>query len=60
MRNRAGGMFWLSRISEHSTYAGGMLGPALVFGVSLGLVFVSTSLVILNKVTPATPAPRPA
>jgi hypothetical protein len=23
----AGGMFWLSRITEHSSYAGGMLGP---------------------------------
>jgi len=48
----AGGMFWLSRISEHSTYAGGMLGPTLVLGAGLGLVFVPTSLVILNKVTP--------
>ena len=46
----AGGMFWLSRITEHSTYAGGMLGPALVLGVGLGLVFVPVSLVILNKV----------
>ena len=48
----AGGMFWLSRISEHSTYADGMLGPALVLGAGLGLVFVPLSLVILNKVTP--------
>jgi EmrB/QacA subfamily drug resistance transporter len=47
----AGGMFWLSRISEHSTYAGGILGPALVLGAGLGLVFVPVSLVILNKVT---------
>jgi len=47
----AGGMFWLSRISEHSTYAGGMLGPTLVLGAGLGLVFVPMSLVILNKVT---------
>jgi len=47
----AGGMFWLSRISEHSTYAGGMLGPALVLGAGLGLVFVPMSLVILNRVT---------
>jgi predicted MFS family arabinose efflux permease len=46
----AGGMFWLSRISEHSTYVGGMLGPTLVLGAGLGLVFVPTSLVILNKV----------
>ena len=46
----AGGMFWLSRITEHSTYAGGMLGPALILGAGLGLVFVPVSLVILNKV----------
>jgi EmrB/QacA subfamily drug resistance transporter len=48
----AGGMFWLSRITEHSGYADGMLGPLLVFGAGLGLVFVPVSLVILNKVTP--------
>jgi EmrB/QacA subfamily drug resistance transporter len=48
----AGGMVWLSRISEHSTYAGGMLGPTLVLGAGLGLVFVPMSLVILNKVPP--------
>jgi EmrB/QacA subfamily drug resistance transporter len=47
----AGGMFWLSRISEHSTYAGGMLGPELILGAGLGLVFVPMSLVILNKVS---------
>jgi EmrB/QacA subfamily drug resistance transporter len=46
----AGGMVWLSRIGEHSTYAGGMLGPTLVLGAGLGLVFVPVSLVILNKV----------
>jgi len=48
----AGGMLWLSRISEHSTFTGGMLGPELVLGAGLGLVFVPTPLVILNKVTP--------
>jgi hypothetical protein len=46
----AGGMFWLSRITEHSTYAGGMLGPELILGTGMGLVIVPTSLVILNKV----------
>jgi hypothetical protein len=44
-------MFWLSRITEHSSYVGGMLGPTLVLGAGLGLLFVPTSLVILNKVT---------
>jgi len=46
----AAGMIWLSRITEHSTYAGGMLGPALLLGAGLGLLFVPMSLVILNKV----------
>jgi hypothetical protein len=45
-------MFWLSRLTEHSTYAGGMLGPALILGAGLGLLFVPTALVILNKVNP--------
>ena len=44
-------MFWLSRITEHSTYAGGMLGPELLLGAGLGLVIVPTSLLILNKVS---------
>jgi hypothetical protein len=48
----AGGMYWLSRITEHSTFVSGMLGPTLVLGAGLGLVFVPVSLVILNKVTP--------
>jgi EmrB/QacA subfamily drug resistance transporter len=46
----AGGMFWLSRITEHSTYAGGLLGPMLIAGAGLGLVFVPMSLVSLTKV----------
>jgi EmrB/QacA subfamily drug resistance transporter len=46
----AGGMFWLSRISEHSSYAGGLLGPMLIIAAGLGLVFVPMSLVSLTKV----------
>ncbi|MGH3236651.1 MAG: MFS transporter [Streptosporangiaceae bacterium] len=46
----AGGMFWLSRITEHSTFAGGMLGPELVLGAGMGLLFVLMSLVGLTKV----------
>ena len=45
----AGGMFWLSRITEHSTLAGGMLGPEMVLG-RLGLLFVLIFLVGLTKV----------
>ena len=46
----AGGMFWLSRISEHSSYAGGLLGPMLVIAPGLGLLFVPMTLVALTKV----------
>jgi EmrB/QacA subfamily drug resistance transporter len=46
----AGGMFWLSRLSEHSTYAGGLLGPMLVTAVGMGMLFVPMSLVSLVKV----------
>ena len=46
----AGGMFWLSRISEHSTYAGGLLGPMLVTACGLGMVFMPLTLVALSKV----------
>jgi len=45
-----GGMFWLSRISEHSTYAGGLIGPMLVTGAGLGLLFMPVTLVALAKV----------
>jgi EmrB/QacA subfamily drug resistance transporter len=45
-----GGMFWLSRINEHSTYVGGLLGPMLVTAFGLGLLFVPISLISLSKV----------
>ena len=45
-----GGMFWFSRLSEHSTYLGGLLGPMLVTGAGLGLMFVPLSLVALSRV----------
>jgi hypothetical protein len=46
----AGGLFWLSRITEHSSFAGGMLGPELVLGAGLGVLFVVVFLVGLTKV----------
>jgi len=45
-----GGLFWLSRINEHSTYAGGLLGPMLVTALGVGLLFVPISLVSLTRV----------
>ena len=46
----AGGMFWLSRISADSTYAGSLLGPMLVTGAGLGSLFMPLFLVALAKV----------
>jgi EmrB/QacA subfamily drug resistance transporter len=46
----AGGMFWLSRITEHSSYAGGLLGPMMITALGLGLLFVPMALVSLTKV----------
>ncbi len=46
----AAGLFWLSRMTEHGTYAGGLLGPLLVTGAGLGLMFVPLSLVGLARV----------
>jgi len=45
-----GGLFWMSRLTEHSSYAGGLLGPSLVTGFGLGLLFVPLSLVGMSKV----------
>jgi Major Facilitator Superfamily len=47
----AGAMFWFSRITEHSTFVNGMLGPELVLGAGMGLLFVLICLVGLTKVT---------
>jgi EmrB/QacA subfamily drug resistance transporter len=46
----AGGMFWLSRITEHSSYAGGLLGPMLVTAAGLGMLFMPLMLVALSRV----------
>ena len=49
----AAGMFWLSRIGEHSSYAAGLLGPTLVAGAGLGLLFMPLTLVALSRVPDA-------
>jgi hypothetical protein len=48
-----GGLYWLSRISEHDTYASAVLGPTIVIGAGLALLFVTLSLVALNRVPEA-------
>ena len=50
LRAAADGMIWLSRLTEHSTFAGGMLGPELLLGAGLGPLFVLIFLVGLTKV----------
>jgi EmrB/QacA subfamily drug resistance transporter len=49
----AGGLYWLSRISEHATFTSGVLGPTLVIGAGTALLFVTLSLVALNRVAEA-------
>jgi EmrB/QacA subfamily drug resistance transporter len=46
-----GGMFWLSRINEHSSYAGGLLGPMLLTAAGLGMLFMPATLVALSRVS---------
>jgi EmrB/QacA subfamily drug resistance transporter len=46
----AGGMYWLSRLSEHSSYAGAVLGPMLLTAAGLGLLFVPATLVAMSRV----------
>ena len=48
-----GGLYWLSRISEHDTYASAVLGPTMVIGAGAALLFVTLSLVALNRVPEA-------
>jgi EmrB/QacA subfamily drug resistance transporter len=48
-----GGLYWLSRITAHATYAGGVLGPTMVIGAGAALMFVTLSLVALNRVPEA-------
>jgi predicted MFS family arabinose efflux permease len=47
----AGGMLWMAQLNEHSTYAGGLLGPMLLAALGLGLIFVPMSLVSLVRVS---------
>jgi EmrB/QacA subfamily drug resistance transporter len=46
----SGGLYWLSRVTEHATYLGGLLGPTLVIAAGLGLLMVPLQLVALARV----------
>jgi EmrB/QacA subfamily drug resistance transporter len=49
----AGGLLWLSRISEHSHYTTGLLGPTLLAGAGLGMLFMPLAVTALSGVRPA-------
>ncbi|MFE4859737.1 MFS transporter [Streptomyces sp. NPDC056670] len=44
------GMAWLTRIDPGSSYAGGILGPMLLFGFGMGLNFVTLTLTAVSGV----------
>ena len=46
----AGGLYWQSLITEHSSYPSAVLGPMLVNGVGLGLLFVPLTLLALARI----------
>ena len=46
----AGGLSWLTLTDVHSTYAGSVLGPMLVFSLGMGMEFVSLTLMALSNV----------
>ncbi|MET7683968.1 MFS transporter [Streptomyces sp. NPDC005423] len=46
----AGGLGWLTLTDVHSTYAGSILGPMLVFSLGMGMEFVSLTLMALSNV----------
>jgi hypothetical protein len=45
-----GALAWLSRLSEHGSYLHTILGPTLVVGAGLGLLFVPLTVVAMAKV----------
>jgi len=46
-----GGLYWLSRLGVHGSYLHTILGPTLVVGAGLGLLFVPLTVVAMAKVT---------
>lgn len=48
----AAGLSWLTLTDIDSTYLGSILGPILVFGLGMGLMFVSLTIMALSNVEP--------
>jgi predicted MFS family arabinose efflux permease len=47
------GMAWLAQVSAGTSYLGGILGPMLLLGTGMGVVFVPLTTVALAGVAPA-------
>jgi predicted MFS family arabinose efflux permease len=47
-----GGMAWLSMVSQSTSYLSGVLGPMLLFGIGMGVVFVPLTMASLAGVRP--------
>jgi hypothetical protein len=47
------GLYWLSRMTEHGTYAGDLIGAGLVLGIGFGLLIVPLQLLSLTRVDEA-------
>ncbi len=47
----AGGLAWLSQVSATSGYLDGILGPMVVFGLGMGLLFVPLTIVAVSGVS---------
>jgi hypothetical protein len=47
----AGGLFWLSRIGEQSTYLSSMFGPMLVVAAGAGMIFVPITMTVVAGVS---------
>ena len=48
----AGGLFWLSRIDGHTSYAAGLVGPMLLIAVGMGNIFVPLTLMAVAGTRP--------
>jgi hypothetical protein len=47
-----GGLTWLTQVSVTSGYVDGILGPMLLFGLGMGLLFVPLTIVAVSGVAP--------
>ncbi|MEU7412802.1 MFS transporter [Streptomyces sp. NPDC042638] len=45
-----GALLWFTRIGPDSTYLGGVLGPMVLFGLGLGLTFVTLTLTAVSGI----------